>query len=121
MIKNLSTKLYYARRITWASYFLFFLSLLTGGYLGGTPITLLTLVTLPLLLFLPGMARENHKSLSMLSFVTLLYFIPLVVNVGKPDYDGCDVLSLALICTLFTSSMMFSRWVQYHQAGYGEP
>ena len=120
-IRHLETKLYCARRATWWSYFLFLLSLWTGGVLGGTPATLLAIVSLPLILFLPGMARENHKSLAMLSFVTLMYFIPLVVNVGSPDYDAFDVLSLALICVLFTASMLFSRWAQYEQAGLGAP
>lgn len=122
-IKALDTKLYFARRITWYSYFLFFLSLWLSGLLSAnpTPFSLLTIVSLPLLLFLPGMARENHKSLTMLSFVTLMYFIPLVVNVGKPDYEVFDVVSLVLICILFTSAMMFSRWLQYHRAGLGDP
>ena len=120
-IKSLDKKLYFARRATWYSYFLYILCMLAGGYLGGTPVSLLTIVTLPLLLFLPGMARENYKSLSMLSFVALMYFIPAVVNVGKPDYDGLDVASLVLVSILFTSSMLFSRWAQYSQAGLGAP
>jgi uncharacterized membrane protein len=122
-IKALDTKLYYARRVTWYSYFLFLLSLWTGGLLSAnpTPFSLLAIVSLPLILFLPGMARENHKSLIMLSFVTLMYFIHLVVNVGKPDYELFDVISLVLICILFTSSMLFSRWIQYHRAGLGAP
>ena len=119
-IRHLDTKLYYARRFTWYSYFLFLLSLWIGGVLGGTPMTLLGIVSLPLTLFLPGMARESYKSLAMLSFVTLMYFIPLVVNLTEPDYDGFDALSLVLICILFTASMLFSRWAQYHQAGLGD-
>jgi len=122
-IKALDTKLAYARKTTWFSYFLFMISMWTNGSVGEnpTPLPLLAIVSLPLILLLPGMARENYKSLSMLSFVTLMYFVPLVVNVGKPDYDVFDVISLALICVLFTASMLFSRWAQYHQAGLGDP
>jgi len=121
MIKALQTKLKYARYITWGSYFLFFLSMITGGYLSGVPVSLLLIVSLPLILFLPGMARENDKSLSMLCFVSLLYFIPMVTNVMAPDWDFFDVTSLILISTLFVASMMFSRWKKYERAGLGEP
>lgn len=115
MIPNLEKKLSIARQLTWASYFLFIISLLTGGLVSGTPASLLIIVTLPLVIFLPGMARENDKTLVMLSFVTLLYFIPIVVNVGEPDNSIFDIFSLVLICVLFTSSMFFSRWKRYHQ------
>ncbi len=120
-IRYLDTKLNWARRTTWFSYFLLLLSLWASGYHGGTPISLLAIVSLPLLLFLPGMARENYKSLAMLSFVSIMYFIPLVVNVGKPDYGPFDVTSLVLVSVLFTAAMLFSRWAQYHQAGLGAP
>jgi len=113
MIKNLQKKLTLARYVTWSSFILFILSLFGGSYLSGTPVSLLVFISLPLIFLLPGMLRENYKSLSMLSFVTLLYFIPLVVNVMSPDYDASDVASLVLICILFTASMMFSRWKQY--------
>ncbi len=120
-IKALDTKLDIARRATWASYFLFILSLIGGGHMAGTPLSLLIIVSLPLLLLLPGMKRENHKTLALLSFASLMYFIPLVVNVGEPDRTFFDVLSLVLICILFVAAMLFSRWIQYHRAGLGDP
>ena len=122
MIKALDTKLKAARYVTWTSFFLFFISLIAGGRLETppTPASLLAIISLPLIIMLPGMARENHKSLAMLSFVTLLYFIPLVVNVMSPEGNGFDIFSLVLICILFLSSMLFSRWKQYHLAGLGE-
>lgn len=122
MIKALNTKLKYARYFTWGSFFLLFLSMVIGGRLSDppTPASLLIIISLPLMLLLPGMARENYKSLSMLCFVTLLYFIPLVVNVMEPGANLFDISSLILVCILFTSSMLFSRWKQYDQAGAGD-
>ena len=119
-IRNLDAKLKYARTITWLSYFLYLLVMWSSGVLGGARIGTLIIISLPLILFLPGMARENYKSLAMLSFVTLLYFLPLAVQLGRPERDTLDMLSLILICILFTSSMFFSRWAQYHQAGLGD-
>jgi len=120
MIKALNAKLRYARYTTWGSYFLFILCLISGGALRGTPMSVLLLATLPLLLFLPGMARENYKSLAMLSFVTLMYFIPLVDGAMRPTADVFHFITVGLISILFVAAMMFSRWKQYADAGYGE-
>ena len=122
-IRHLDRKLDLARKATRASYLLFLLSMWLGGLTGinPTPASLLVIVSLPLILFLPGMARENHKSLSMLSFVALMYFIPLVWNVSKPEYSAFDITSLIFICILFTAAMLYSRWIQYHRAGLGDP
>ena len=117
MIKNLPNKLDKARKITWASYIGLILSLLIGGYLKQTPGSLMIISLLPLMIFLPGMARENYKSLSMLCFVTLMYFIPFVVNVWENTTSLPDIITLILICILFTASMLFSRWRQYDLAG----
>lgn len=119
-IRALDTKLNIARRATWASYFLLILSLLASGHLSGL-LALVALATLPLLLLLPGMMRERYKTLAMLSFASLMYFIPLVVNAMKPGADFFSMLSLGLVCILFTASMFFSRWKQYDLAGLGDP
>ncbi|MAT52405.1 MAG: hypothetical protein CMK32_14610 [Porticoccaceae bacterium] len=119
MIKHLETKLRYARQITWVSYFLFIVTLFAGNFTDPEPLRLrlMMIIILPLLLFLPGMARENYKSLAMLCFVTLMYFTALVVDVGSPGASLWDWLALALVCILFVAGMLFSRWTQYAQAG----
>ncbi|HLS98217.1 MAG: DUF2069 domain-containing protein [Porticoccaceae bacterium] len=123
MIPALATKLTWARRLTWASYVLFLASLVIGGYLAGTPGSLIIIGTLPLILFLPGMARENHRSLSMLCFVTLFYFTVIVVRLGAPGHSAMDWVAVVLISVLFCAAMMFSRWKQYdlaYRQGRGE-
>ena len=118
-IRHLTTKLNAARKVTWCSYCLLLVSLWVGGLLSATPVSLLVLACIPLLLLLPGLYRENFKSLAMLSFVAILYFIPLMVNLWEPDASTIDILSLALVCILFTAAMLFSRWTQYQRAGLG--
>lgn len=120
MIKALNAKLRYARYTTWFCYFFFIICLISGSVLRGTPISVPLLATLPLLLFLPGMARENYKSLAMLAFVTLMYFIPLVDGAMRPTADIFHFLTVGLISILFVAAMMFSRWKQYADAGYGD-
>jgi len=113
MIEHLALKLSWARRLTRWSYVLYLASMLWGGYLRGTPGSLLIIATLPLLLLLPGIARENYKSLALLCFVTLFYFTVIVLNLWSPAHHAVDWLSLVLICILFCAAMLFSRWKQY--------
>lgn len=121
MIQSLQTKLYYARRLTWGSYCLFLVSMISAGFLREpqTPGSLLVIGAIPLLLLLPGMARENYKSLSMLCFVTLFYFIVIVLNLWSPNKTPLDWVSVTLISVLFCAAMMFSRWKQYEVTGNG--
>jgi uncharacterized membrane protein len=95
------------------------ISLVLGGYLKTppTPGSLIIISLLPLIIFLPGMARENSKSLAMLCFVALMYFIPIVDNIMSPTRSPADFVTLTFICILFFAAMLFSRWKQYALAG----
>ncbi len=108
----LATKLACARRLTWLSYFFFMVTLLAGGFTAGTPATLVVIGALPLLLFLPGMARGNPRSLVLLCFVSLFYFTVLVTRVGRPYPSPYDILALTFIIILFNAAMFYSRWQQ---------
>lgn len=113
MIEHLDTKLSWARHITRGSYVLYLASMLCGGFLRGTPGSLLIIASLPMLLLLPGIARENPKSLALLCFVTLFYFTVIVLNLWSPVSNALDWLSLVLICVLFCAAMLFCRWKKY--------
>jgi len=65
---------------------------------------------LPLLIFLPGMLRDNLRSYIWLCFVSLLYFIALVERlVAQPD-NILSIVGMCAVVTLFTAAMMFVRW-----------
>ncbi len=113
MTNDLETRVRLARSCTWFSYGLLILSLLFGGLFSGTPLTLLIIGIAPLLLFAPGMLKLNHRSLAMLCFVTLLYFIVIVVNLTEPDKSVFDIIAVVAVSSLFISAMMLSRWIQY--------
>lgn len=108
----LATKLACARWLTWVSYFFFIVMLLAGGFTAGTPTTLVVIGALPLLLFLPGMARGNPRSLVLLCFVTLFYFTVLVTRVARPSPFLYDMLALTFVVILFNAAMFYSRWQQ---------
>ena len=65
---------------------------------------------LPLLIFLPGMLKENLRSYIWLCFVSLLYFIALVERlVARPD-SVLAAVGMFGVVTMFIAAMMFVRW-----------
>ena len=113
VIPNLGKKLRIGRQLTWGSLILFLLVLLLNGLLSSTPLSLMIFTFLPLLIILPGLYIERYKTISMLCFVTLLYFIVTVTNLFAPTANLLDVAELVLLVILFSAAMMFSRWKQY--------
>ena len=113
VIANLGKKLSIARKITWGSLVLFFLVLLANGLMTSMPVSLMIFTFVPLLILLPGLLAERYKTISMLCFVTLLYFMITVTNLFAPNANFLDVAELVLLVVLFNSAMMFSRWKQY--------
>ncbi len=105
-----------ARLTTWISYWLLIVSLIVGGLVSGTPGILLVFAVIPLLIFIPGMRRENHRSISMLCFTTLLYFTAIVANLFEPDRSFFDLSAVIAVVTLFIVTMMYSRWLQRARA-----
>ena len=67
----------------------------------------------PLLIFLPGLLRDNPRVYIGLCFVLLLYFIKAVEGLFTPSRDWLDYALLALTVTLFIVSMMASRHLQH--------
>ena len=72
--------------------------------------------SIPLLIFAPGILRDirraSHRSYSWLCFVTLIYFVAIVpIVMGRGSWS--DWMITCLVCLLFISAMMSSRWLQY--------
>ncbi len=115
-MKDLSYLLRKVRALTWISYCLLIFSLIGGGLLSNTPLILLLFAVIPLLIFIPGLRKENHRSISMLCFTTLLYFTVIVANLFEPDNSFFDISAVIAVVTLFIVTMMYSRWLQRAQA-----
>ena len=94
------------------TYVLLIIALLADSLTAGTHLALTLIATAPLLLFLPGLLRENHRTLAYLCFVTLLYFTAIVTNLFEPDSNPYTVLALVAVTLLFVSAMMYSRWLR---------
>ncbi|TNF06824.1 MAG: DUF2069 domain-containing protein [Gammaproteobacteria bacterium] len=113
VIPQLYKKLGVARKLTWGSYLLLMAVLLLNAIWSGTPVSLMVFTMVPLLIFLPGLRKERYKTISMLCFVTLMYFMVTVTNLFAPSANWLDAVELVLIVVLFGAAMMFSRWKQY--------
>lgn len=113
VIPNLGKKLRIGRQLTWGSLLLFLLVLLVNAVVSSMPLSLTIFTFIPLAILLPGLYAERYKTISMLCFVTLLYFIVAVTNLFSPTASLLDVAELVLLVVLFPAAMMFSRWKQY--------
>nr|WP_324257564.1 DUF2069 domain-containing protein [Cellvibrio fontiphilus] len=70
------------------------------------------IAVVPLLIFIPGLLKPQHRTYSWLCFVLLMYFlflVPLLMSYWSLIYW---VLTL-LVTVLFVAAMMTSRWLQY--------
>ena len=94
---------------------------MVDGIVAGTSLILLILAIIPLLIFLPGLIREDHRSLVLLCFVSLLYFVVVVTNLYEPDKTVFGYFALISVVTLFITAMMYSRWLRASQRAAMEP
>jgi uncharacterized membrane protein len=68
------------------------------------------LLSVPLLLFLPGLWRGSVNTHAWLCFVSLLYFAAAVINLFLPAWRALDVIELAATTTLFVAATLYIRW-----------
>ncbi len=94
------------------SYGTLIISLLADGLIADTQVILLIFAITPLLIFLPGLIREDHRSMVLLCFVALLYFTVVVTNLFEPDKSGFGIVALVSVVALFITAMMYSRWLR---------
>lgn len=79
---------------------------------GGPKYFLWVVQMVPLLIFLPGLLRDNPRVYIGLCFVLLLYFIKAVEGLFSPARDWLDYMLLVFTVTLFIVSMLASRQLQ---------
>lgn len=67
---------------------------------------------IPLLVFIPALRYETHRSYSWLCFVALMYFL-VIIPLLMTRWLWSDWLITVLVTVLFIAAMMTSRWLQY--------
>ena len=97
-------------KLVWASYGLLFVVQVLQVWLGNAPWIIWVAVLLPLMIFLPGMLRNNLRSFIWLCFVLLLYFMRLVIALFESPTDPLAITGMAAVVVLFVAAMMYVRW-----------
>jgi uncharacterized membrane protein len=61
-------------------------------------------------LFVPGMARDKLRSYIWLCFVSLMYFMNLVVRLFADPTGPRGVVGMTSVVVLFIAAMLYVRW-----------
>ncbi|WGL17821.1 DUF2069 domain-containing protein [Microbulbifer bruguierae] len=107
---QVARKLEAARKLNWVCYGgLLLLFAVWNLFLDGS-VKWWLLQTIPLLLVLPGLLKQNQRSYLWLCFILLLYITAGIVDVMMPTRGWQHGVLAVLSLILFVSSMMSSRW-----------
>jgi uncharacterized membrane protein len=99
-----------AARVTWISWLTLTLQQAADAWVHQAPWFIWCLKLLPLLLFLPGMLRDNLRSFIWLCFVCLGYFMILVQRLFAEPGNLLVSLGMVAVVVLFIASMLYVRW-----------
>ena len=95
---------------TWVAWVGLFVTQLADAWILAVPWIIWLGTVLPLVIFLPGMLRDNLRSYIWLCFVSLLYFVALVVRLFAQPDNLLLALSLLCVVTVFIAAMLYVRW-----------
>ena len=99
-----------AYRATWAALALLLLQQGVDAFIQQAPWLIWLIKLLPLLMFLPGMRRDNLRSYIWLCFICLGYFMLLVQRIFATPTDPVVITGLIAVVLLFTAAMLYVRW-----------
>ncbi len=99
-----------AWRLTWLSWSALLLQQTADAWAYQAPWFIWVLKLLPLLLFLPGMLKDNLRSFIWLCFVCLGYFLILVQRVFAQPDSVLVLGGLVAVVILFIAAMLYVRW-----------
>ena len=99
-----------AHLLTWASWALLLLVQLADTWSRQAPWIFWLGAIVPLLLFLPGMLRNNLRSYLWLCFVCLMYFLVLVERLFAQPDNPLAIAGMIAVVILFKAAMLFVRW-----------
>ena len=96
--------------LSWLAWSVLFMQQIADAWIHQVPEIIWFGKLFPLLLFLPGMARDRLRSYIWLCFVSLGYFIALVERIFAQPDSALAMLGLASVVVLFCVAMFYVRW-----------
>lgn len=113
--------------LIWACWVVLFLQEVTYLWTRSAPWIVWLGLLLPLLVFVPGMLRDRLRSYIWLCFISLLYFMRLVVALFAEPGNPLFSVGMVAVVVLFISAMMYVRFrarelraAQDNQTGTGD-
>lgn len=113
--------------LTWLGWCGLLLQQLADAWVHQVPWIIWAGKLLPLLIFLPGMLKDNLRSYIWLCFVCLLYFIALVERLFAQPGSVLAISGTVAVVVLFIAAMLYVRWrarerraAAAHAAGHGD-
>jgi uncharacterized membrane protein len=99
-----------AALLTWLSWLVLLLQQVADAWVHQVPWIIWLGKVLPLLIFLPGMLKDNLRSFIWLCFVSLLYFVALVERLFAQPGSWLAIIGMVAVVILFTAAMFYVRW-----------
>ena len=104
-----------AQQLTWATYILMLLMMIVTSLPGQIPqgssvMLILAVKLVPLLIVLPGLARDQLRAYTWLCFIILFYFTQAVVESFLSLAASTDLFITALTVIMFLSAMFYIKW-----------
>jgi len=90
------------------------LIIFTGVHLFGESSNIRTwlVAIFPLVIFIPGLIKNTHRTYSWLCFIILMYFL-IYVPLAMTRSHLSDWFVVGILSVFFIAAMMTSRWLQY--------
>ncbi len=98
------------RWLVWLSWALLLAVQVIGFWQQNAPAIVWFALLLPLVVFVPGMLKDNLRSYIWLCFVSLLYFMRLVLALFAQPDSALAIVGMGAVVVLFISAMMYVRW-----------
>ena len=99
-----------SRHLAWVSLASLAILQLLESFLQPTPTLIWIMRVLPLLIFLPGIFADNLRTYIWVCFVSLLYFVTLVLRLFADPFNIVAILGMISVVTLFIAAMLYVRW-----------
>lgn len=100
----------HAARATWLGYGALLAQQGADAWQTGAPWFIWLVKLLPLLVFLPGMLRDNLRTFIWVCFVCCGYFLVLVQRVFAQPDSLLVISGLVAVVVLFVAAMLYVRW-----------
>ena len=98
------------RQVTFASLAALVVLQMLASWQQQPPGLVWVLRVVPLLIFVPGMIADKLRSYIWVCFVSLLYFISLVLRLFAEPSNVVAILGMVSIVSLFIGAMLYVRW-----------